>query len=114
MAFFKNIIVREVTEREVITKWGPKKFYLLWAEGEETPYGTWNEVFAKALNAKKGQLVRIAYEIQGQYQNLVVPERFKGQEGKWNLIWDKLSELENRLKGIEERLERIIQSLKAE
>ena len=111
MPFQKDIKVQGVTEKDVKTKWGPKKFYLLWAEGEKIPYGTWNKAFAEALNAQKGKLVRISYELQGQYQNLVVPEKFKGHEGKWNLILDELNRFENELKNIEKKLDQIIQFL---
>ena len=112
MPFQKDIKVQKITEKTVQTKWGPKKFYLLWAEGEEIPYGTWNKTFAEALNTQKGKRVRIAYEIQGQYQNLIVPERFKGQEGKWSLLLDKLKEIEKRLENLEKNLEYLIKTFK--
>ena len=111
MPFQKNVRVQRITEKDVRTKWGLKKSYLLWVEGEKTPYSTWNQTFAKALNAQKGKLIRISYEVRGQYRNLVVPGRFKGHEGKWNLILDKLSSCEERIKNIEKQLRGLIQFL---
>ena len=104
MPIVKEVKPLSVASKQVATRFGQKTRFYLFCEGEEVPYGTWNQSFALALKEQIGKVVQIAYEEQGQYKNLVVPERFKGGN-RMNILVEKVTEIEKKIDKILKKFE---------